>query len=327
MGDLSGGGLKVGGEGMKGFYDSILPAFANKYAKKWGAKVGEARVQTAAESKGTPQMFDENAPQAYREANDLYAEDFPAKYEAVHSIDITPAMRESVMQGQVLFQRGDLDTPFKAKPYEQTIRDAKVAFKTGKRGAAGTVWANEDGLVIIRAAIETAFPADEGEVQLDLQNFFNSNTDSANAQKIANVIKAEAADVDNSPDQRRAYRQIARELQAAINSGDTVSIVYSGTFPHAPFNRARARRHELFHAAQQDLRNSPAFFNRNPLARKAGDALAAMNYPRSDWTIEAAAYVASGDHSRLGYRDWETDRKSTRLNSSHSAKSRMPSSA
>ena len=32
------------------------------------------------------------------------------------------------------------------------------------------------------------------------------------------------------------------------------------------------------------------------------------------------------DSSRI-YRDWETDRKSTRLNSSHSAKSRMPSSA
>ena len=29
----------------------------------------------------------------------------------------------------------------------------------------------------------------------------------------------------------------------------------------------------------------------------------------------------------IRYRDWETDRKSTRLNSSHSAKSRMPSSA
>ena len=27
------------------------------------------------------------------------------------------------------------------------------------------------------------------------------------------------------------------------------------------------------------------------------------------------------------YRDWETDRKSTRLNSSHSGESRMPSSA
>ena len=31
--------------------------------------------------------------------------------------------------------------------------------------------------------------------------------------------------------------------------------------------------------------------------------------------------------NHLAYRDWETDRKSTRLNSSHSAKSRMPSSA
>ena len=28
-----------------------------------------------------------------------------------------------------------------------------------------------------------------------------------------------------------------------------------------------------------------------------------------------------------GYRDWETDRKSTRLNSSHEFVSRMPSSA
>ena len=35
--------------------------------------------------------------------------------------------------------------------------------------------------------------------------------------------------------------------------------------------------------------------------------------------------VRPGQH--LLYRDWETDRKSTRLNSSHSAKSRMPSSA
>ena len=34
-----------------------------------------------------------------------------------------------------------------------------------------------------------------------------------------------------------------------------------------------------------------------------------------------------GYYHMPAYRDWETDRKSTRLNSSHSAKSRMPSSA
>ena len=38
-------------------------------------------------------------------------------------------------------------------------------------------------------------------------------------------------------------------------------------------------------------------------------------------------YEANGYGIGVGYRDWETDRKSTRLNSSHSAKSRMPSSA
>ena len=38
--------------------------------------------------------------------------------------------------------------------------------------------------------------------------------------------------------------------------------------------------------------------------------------------------VAKAERKANGiYRDWETDRKSTRLNSSHSAKSRMPSSA
>ena len=37
--------------------------------------------------------------------------------------------------------------------------------------------------------------------------------------------------------------------------------------------------------------------------------------------------IALPGDPRVVYRDWETDRKSTRLNSSHSAKSRMPSSA
>ena len=35
----------------------------------------------------------------------------------------------------------------------------------------------------------------------------------------------------------------------------------------------------------------------------------------------------TGASSSRSYRDWETDRKSTRLNSSHSRASRMPSSA
>ena len=42
-----------------------------------------------------------------------------------------------------------------------------------------------------------------------------------------------------------------------------------------------------------------------------------------------SSYVANGDKLEAcgHYRDWETDRKSTRLNSSHRSLSRMPSSA
>ena len=43
-------------------------------------------------------------------------------------------------------------------------------------------------------------------------------------------------------------------------------------------------------------------------------------------TETTGVYIKTHLTKRL-YRDWETDRKSTRLNSSHSAKSRMPSSA
>ena len=42
---------------------------------------------------------------------------------------------------------------------------------------------------------------------------------------------------------------------------------------------------------------------------------------------KAICEIVDGDVSAEVYRDWETDRKSTRLNSSHSRASRMPSSA
>ena len=43
---------------------------------------------------------------------------------------------------------------------------------------------------------------------------------------------------------------------------------------------------------------------------------------RFDYALDAMSKI-----EKSSYRDWETDRKSTRLNSSHSGESRMPSSA
>lgn len=74
-GKLSGEGLKVGGEGMKGFYDKMLPSFMNKYGKRWGVAVGEVTLPNVEESART-----------------------------MHSVDVTEDMKASVMEGQPMFK-------------------------------------------------------------------------------------------------------------------------------------------------------------------------------------------------------------------------------
>lgn len=73
--EIEGEELRVGGEGMKGFYDRMLPSFVQKYTKKWGAKVGEVTM---------PNLRENNT---------------------MHSVDVTPEMKESVMEGQTMFSR------------------------------------------------------------------------------------------------------------------------------------------------------------------------------------------------------------------------------
>ena len=67
---------------------------------------------------------------------------------------------------------------------------------------------------------------------------------------------------------------------------------------------------------------------------KNRDTLKTVNYVLDCVTRSSSSIIKNGQLvpsftvlNMAGYRDWETDRKSTRLNSSHSAKSRMPSSA
>jgi len=96
--ELSGVDLQVGGEGMKGFYDQILPKFLDKYAKKWDAKVGTTQIRLASDKQD---MAD----------SELLGElGLPKGGKAmvnVQYIDITPKMKESVLtKGQPLFAVG-----------------------------------------------------------------------------------------------------------------------------------------------------------------------------------------------------------------------------
>lgn len=72
---LEGLDLKVGGEGMKKYYDEIYPNFLNKFGKKYGAEMGETQIKTG------PKGSDS---------------------EKIRYLDITPEMRDAVKKGQPL---------------------------------------------------------------------------------------------------------------------------------------------------------------------------------------------------------------------------------
>jgi hypothetical protein len=92
---LSGVDLQVGGEGMKGFYDDILPKFLNKYAKKWDAKTGVTEMPVG---KGKPTQYADF---------DEYSKAPSQSSVSVNYIDVTPKMRESVVtKGQPMFAIG-----------------------------------------------------------------------------------------------------------------------------------------------------------------------------------------------------------------------------
>jgi hypothetical protein len=96
--ELSGLDLKVGGEGMKGFYDQILPKFLDKYAKKWDAKVGTTQIRLASDKQDMADsalLGELGLPKGGKAMAD------------VQYIDITPKMKESVLtKGQPLFAIG-----------------------------------------------------------------------------------------------------------------------------------------------------------------------------------------------------------------------------
>ena len=93
---LAGEDLRIGGEGMKKYYDEIYPAFLNKQGKKYGAQVGETQIKVGADRV-------EPGIAAPGIGVEFAAKTIPAPSEKVRYLDITPEMRKAVQKGQPLF--------------------------------------------------------------------------------------------------------------------------------------------------------------------------------------------------------------------------------
>jgi len=122
---LSGLDLKVGGEGMRQYYDKTYKNYLDKYAKQFGATVGETTLPAASKKMNqlssqeieaitkTPGWFDDFMKMSGHRgplmlSDEQYSSIFNKllpKYahqhgEKVYYIDVTPKMRESAAKGQ-----------------------------------------------------------------------------------------------------------------------------------------------------------------------------------------------------------------------------------
>jgi hypothetical protein len=136
--EYTGVDLQVGGEGMRGFYDKMLTAFAAKFGKKFGAKVKVTKIQ-AGES--TYNVFDESGVLASN-VTEGRVDEVVAEYSRVGgtpvgkvvqddrshqvwTLSITPKMRDSVLKkGVPLFSAAGAATATGAVLSEQGTEPA-----------------------------------------------------------------------------------------------------------------------------------------------------------------------------------------------------------
>jgi hypothetical protein len=124
---LEGEDLNVGGEGMKGFYDKMVPKFLNQFGKKYGAQVGQVQIPgdpsqrgDASEALGLAHVnLAGMAPQevaAFNQKLDAH------NAKTLHSFPITPEMREDVTKNGIPLYKSGGEVEVRPTTKDETIQ-------------------------------------------------------------------------------------------------------------------------------------------------------------------------------------------------------------
>jgi hypothetical protein len=163
FGSLTGLDLKVGGEGMKGFYDKMIPDYLNTFGKKYGSQVElnampiEKQLTWRDELQNIHQQNPENKIQ-------------PTKQ--LHYFKITPEMREEVKQGMPLYQQigvplgtGAAGAEFEMPQPVQEEEPAPIVQSTPfKHGGKVHVAKNSDTMFMEMSDKKTNLPKSKGDL-------------------------------------------------------------------------------------------------------------------------------------------------------------------
>lgn len=186
---LSGEDLKVGGEGMKGFYDKILPTYAKKFGKKFGAKVETTEIT------GQAPATDDDA----KLLSDLGVKGTGSNTAEVHSLPITDEMRESAKQGVALFQ--------------------------GKQGSINFTDMNNIILNLFKSENASTFLHEMGHLYLEIMSKY-SQLETAN-QSLKDDMTAIHKWLDSAPGQeftRDQHEKFARTYEQYLKEGKAPSV-------------------------------------------------------------------------------------------------------
>ena len=212
--ELSGDGLRIGGEGMKAFYDQMLPSFVKKYTKKWGAEVGEVAMPTLEENN------------------------------TMHAVNVTDSMRESVMQGQPRFS---LITPEMDADYLDAVERGdmataqKMVMEAAKLAMPNTKVVDEDGPKVVYHGTDVDFwvfnpPYNKYSFKDFGANFFTD--DKKNAMRYGTKIKPVFLDLTD-PDMFDANGQTYNEFSDNLPPFDGWSEVIIQNIKDAPEGKDR----------------------------------------------------------------------------------------
>ena len=169
---LEGEDLNIGGEGMKGFYDKMVPTFLNKFGKKHGVQVQQGQVATDKTMSRGPQ-------------GNAMVPSYEQNYAPVHTFDITPGMREDVLKNGIprYAEGGDVNDADRMTPrsrgrasFGATPRGNRIIKETGGNWIGGSI---EEALKPLRQRTSNTNDRDPAET---LQEFDQVWTPEAIAQ-------------------------------------------------------------------------------------------------------------------------------------------------
>lgn len=309
--------LKVGGEGMKAFYDKILPAEVNKYVKKWGGKVELDKVVTEkGNSKGDWAFRDGRIEETQFGDFELYGtrrgsgeevllETHDTLAEAQHelklmqgddasiqafSLTITPAMRESVSQGQPLFkvaEEGDKDyLTSLPKAHSQDLME-----RAQSKFTDGNLELNEEAGELLRRLMVNK--GDSGS------SFYGVVQDSKSLKALAKEADSfveQYLEVGYTDAQVKGLKTLADNLRELSNQAHGIAYVFDESLPE-----------ESHHKLVLDLLNGKRFDKSfyAPLKEMDvwNDPLIKRQYPKANDFVRAVEIAAKLETGQIKSKD------------------------